>query len=109
MKMKDLLKGIYQKFLVSGGSTPAFNSYIGARMYLEEAPQGTSYPNCVYGLVNNSADWDFTHDFDEVLIDFVIFSDVTHVYMHRENSWLDKIPDAVSGKEIRGTGKKLMR
>ena len=129
--MKELFKSIYGRFQIAGGSTPAFYTAIGGRMYLEEAPQNTSYPNCVFGLVNNSASWDFTEDYDEALVDFVIYSSAVgassimgiesqlrtlyddcgfastdigatwkQVYMHRGNSWLDKIPDAVSGKSI---------
>ena len=73
--MKGLLQSITGRFNVAAGSTPAFYTNLAGRMYLEEAPQGTAYPNCVFGIINNSADWDFSNDFDDALVDFAIYSE----------------------------------
>jgi len=47
---------------------------LGGRLYLEEVPQGSVYPNATYGLVNNDNDWTFTEDFDNALIQFNLYS-----------------------------------
>ena len=72
--MESLFTGIYGRF---NDTTPARNSFytdIGGRMYLEEAPQGTVYPNATYGLVHNQHDWTFTDDFSNALIQFSLYS-----------------------------------
>lgn len=99
-------------------------------MYLEEAPEGTDFPYCVYGLVNNAADWTFTEDIDDAVVEFTIYSDSasaveitdaeaklraeyddcqlpstdigswSHIWMHRSNSYLDKLPDIIPDKSI---------
>lgn len=126
--MKDLFTGIYTRF----SSTPhsSFYNDIGGRMYLSEAPEGTAFPYCVYGLVNNAADWTFTEDTDDAVIEFTLYSDSasaveitdaesklraeyddcqlpstaigswSHIWMQRGNSYLDKLPDILPDKSV---------
>jgi len=72
--MEALFKGILGRFVGVGGSTPAFWTDIGGRMYMSENPQGTVYPNATFNLVHNSNDWTFTDDFDNSLIQFNLYS-----------------------------------
>ena len=126
--MKDLFTGIYAEF----SSVPASSFYtaLSGRLYLEEAPQGTPFPYGTYGLVNNSADYNFTNRFEEATIDFNLYSDstsgaveITGLYeklkeqfddvnltvagyselkFRRENAWLNKQPSDIPNKSVWG-------
>ena len=67
--MEVLLKGIYSK---KTGSS--FNTAIGGRLYLHEAPQQATFPYCVYYLITNTPDDTFTESGEEFTIQFNIFS-----------------------------------
>jgi len=131
--MEALFTGIYGRF---NDTTPARNSFytdIGGRMYLEEVPQGSVYPNATFGLIHNQRDWTFSSKFSEAVVQFNLYSqspsalEITdaesklrslydnaslatsdlgpiwsHVLMHRDGSWLDKIPnpDSTGGGNI---------
>ena len=71
--MKDLFEGIYTHFSTTSASS--FYSGVGGRMYLEQAPEGTQFPYAVYGVVNEGHDWNFTNDYEEVVLDFNLFAD----------------------------------
>jgi hypothetical protein len=71
--LKALFTGIYGLF--TGTPTPAINTNVSARLYLSEAPQGTSFPYIVYYLVANDYDHQFGEDYEDCLIQFNIFDD----------------------------------
>ena len=68
--MKELIEGIYSKF--SAANT--FNTYIGGRMYLEEAPQGVTWPYATFHMDNAVHEWQFKTDYYDVSILFNLFS-----------------------------------
>ena len=72
--MEALFTGIYGRFQSVSGTTPAFYTDIGGRMYIEEIPQGSAYPNATYGLIHNQRDWTFTNDFSEAIVQFNLYS-----------------------------------
>jgi len=76
--MTPLFTGIYSML---AGSALATN-YIGAKMYLNEAPQKTAFPYVTFELVTGTYDWTFCADmeFDDCLVQFNLFSkqDVTN-------------------------------
>lgn len=67
--MKNLLTAIYSKF---SGST--IFSDVGGRVFLDQAPEGTEYPYIVYSIVSDVADWQFVENFEDVVIQFSLFS-----------------------------------
>ena len=67
--MKDLTTGIYGK--ISGSS---FSSDIGGRLYKGQAPDGATYPYAVYLLVSAVPDLTFTSKYEDVVIQFSLFS-----------------------------------
>jgi len=46
-------------------------------MYTRYAPQNTPFPFAVFRIVSGIGDWNFTHDFDEVDVQFSLFSQST--------------------------------
>lgn len=68
--MKDLAKGIYDKFL----TVNTFRTYIGNRMYFDEAPQGVTYPYATYHLDSIVHEWNFGTDYFDVSVMFNLFS-----------------------------------
>ena len=56
--------------------TPLTGFYlaIGGRMYLNKAPQGATFPYCVYFVYADDNDPDFTDDHEEFQIQFNLFS-----------------------------------
>jgi len=51
-----------------------FNS-IGGRFYYQEAPQETTYPYCVYFLINTEYEFTFLTDFERALVLFNLYGD----------------------------------
>lgn len=68
--MKALFKGITDLFKV----TNAFNTSIGGRFHLYEAPEREKFPYCVYFIANNRAEYTFTTKFEYINLQFSIFS-----------------------------------
>jgi len=68
--MQVLFEGIYTKFSNDEDLSGAVTG-----LYLTEAPQGTAYPYITYHLISNVADWTFTEDMENSLIQFSIFDD----------------------------------
>jgi hypothetical protein len=68
-----LLTGIYTKFNVAN----TFKTAVGGRMYTRYAPQNTAYPFAVADIVTGIGDWDFSYDFDDIDIQFNLFSQST--------------------------------
>jgi len=71
--MKELFIGINNRFATTSASS--FRNAIGSRLYFEYANQNTQYPYAVYGMVNNSHDWQFNSDYEDVIIDFNLYAD----------------------------------
>lgn len=67
--MKNLTKGIYGKL-----SGSALAAHIGTRMYKGRAPEGATYPYIVYLTVSDNPNLTFAEDFEDVIIQFSIFS-----------------------------------
>lgn len=72
--MKNLLTGIYSKYSETtlGVHNSLYTALIGG-LHLTIAPQPTVYPYGVYMLVGTSADWTFTEDLPEAMIQFSLF------------------------------------
>lgn len=70
--MKTLFTGIYSLFVAEPAN--AFYTAIGGRLYLGEAPQGATYPYCVYSMPSNVPEYYFSGErLEEFLIQFSIF------------------------------------
>ena len=69
--MKELFKGITTVY----NTTNAFKTQTKKRFYLYEAPERVVYPYCVYFMVADENDYTFTTQFDNVLIQFSLFSE----------------------------------
>jgi len=68
--MECLFKGIWNKY----NSNAALKAVVSG-MYFTEAPQGTAYPYATYHLISDVADWTYTEDMENSLIQFSIFDD----------------------------------
>ena len=69
--MKNLLKAIMTKT-----TTPvsALSTYVGGRVYLDEAPEGVVFPYVVFFIVSGVPDRTFTERYTDTLIQFSLFS-----------------------------------
>jgi len=67
--MKNFTKALYTK----AGSS-AFMTSIGNRLFENEAPDGAAFPYCVYQIVSDVKEWEFTERFRDILVQFSIFS-----------------------------------
>jgi len=70
--MKALTEALYTR--ATGASGTAFMASIGSRFFDSEAPEGAEYPYCVYLIVTDIKDWQFVERFEDVVIQFSIFS-----------------------------------
>jgi len=68
--MQVLFTGLYNKY---NGDTDLKAAITG--FYFSEAPQDAVMPYIVYHLVSNVADWTYTEDMENSLIQFSIFDD----------------------------------
>lgn len=81
--MKNLLTAIYNKTLNS-----SLSSYVGGRIYLDRAVAGAQFPYVVYFIISGVPDKTFTEDYEEILIQFSLFSasqsatEITTMYKH---------------------------
>ena len=116
--MQDIFKSIYDLF--TAAPTPALNTNLGARLYNNNAPHGTTLPYGVFFLVSGDTDYNFTSTFDIIDIQFSLFSQADEISeiltlyenlktlyddctltvanhefhkMERNNSWLNKDAD----------------
>lgn len=71
--MKDLTTGIYTLF----NTTNSFNTAIGGRLFKGRAPVGTVLPYAIFFVVSDVYDPTFSEDFEDVLIQFSLFSDAS--------------------------------
>ena len=67
--MLNLTKAIYAKLAGS-----ALASDIGGRLHKGRAPEGTEYPYVVYMVISDVPEKTFTEDFENVVIQFSLFS-----------------------------------
>jgi hypothetical protein len=114
--MKVLFDAIYAKFTaIQGEARNSFYTDMGGRMYFMRAVQDAVFPYCVYRMVSNMYEYQFSEDFENITLQFSIFSidesavnvekyftdlktlydwctlsitGYTHVYMRREQSRL---------------------
>jgi len=70
--MRALTTGLYNR--ASGAAGVAFMASIGSRFYDTEAPQRATFPYVVYLIVSQVKDWQFVERFEDVLLQFSIFS-----------------------------------
>ena len=73
--MNPLLTGIFTKFNALPHNT--FYNAISGQLYTRIAPQGTAYPYAVLDIVTGIGDWNFTHEFDDIDIQFNLFGQST--------------------------------
>lgn len=68
--MTDLFSGIMTHY-----SGSALKNSLTGGLYNTLAPQDVSFPYAVFQLISDVPDWTFTEDFEEIVIQFNIFSD----------------------------------
>lgn len=116
--MKALFDAIYGKFTaVTDEEHNDFYNDLSGRLYFGQAPNSATWPFAVFTLVSNVVEGTFTHDYENCLIQFGIYStdesvvnvetyfehckalydwctlsitDYSHVYMRRESTRLFK-------------------
>jgi len=71
MISENLFKAIYTKATTAGN----FNTDIGGRFYLSEAPKGVSFPYAVYHLISNVPDRYFDENHYSARIQINLFDD----------------------------------
>jgi len=73
--MKALYTAIYSKFTAEvAGAHNSFYTAIGGRLYFAEAPQGATFPYCVYSMISNTPEYFFNDElYEEFLIQFSLF------------------------------------
>ncbi len=71
--MNSLFTAIWDRFATTTGS--GFYNDVSGRMYLNHAPQESTFPYCVYFSVSDFDDLDFTDEREDFLMQFNIFSD----------------------------------
>jgi len=69
--MKTLFQAIYARYLATGLRASALTD-----LYHNTAPPGVVFPYGVFTLISNVADWTFTEDFEDCLVQFSLFSSV---------------------------------
>lgn len=67
--MKNILTAIYSKF-----SGSELSSYVGGRIYLDQAPDNCEFPYVVYFVVSSTPDDAFVKKGQQTLIQFSLFS-----------------------------------
>lgn len=67
--MNNILTGIFSK--ISGS---ALSTAVGGRVFTDEAPDGTQFPYLVLSIVSDNPDENFTDSFEEVVIQFSLYS-----------------------------------
>ena len=70
--MNALLTGIFSKF--NGAPETAIHASLTGRMYSRYAPPNTTYPYAVVTIPAMAGDWDFTSNYDDVDIQFNLYS-----------------------------------
>jgi len=68
--LKSLDTAIFGKMI----STTALYSDIGGRLYKGKAPAGAEYPYIVFQIVSDVPEKTFSEDFEDILIQFSLFS-----------------------------------
>ena len=81
--MKNLTTAIYGRL-----SGSALAARINSRMFKGQAPEGTDYPYIVYMVVTDTPNHTFTEDFENVLVQFSLFS-ITSGTTEVENMYTD--------------------
>lgn len=71
--MNELFTAIYTYF--TSDVLAPFYVGIGGRLYLKKAPQEATFPYCVYFMVTDDEDDDFTDNREDIEIQFNIFSE----------------------------------
>ena len=71
--MRPLWKAIHRQFSTS--TSAAFYADMSGRLYLQQAPQNTSYPYSVFSIVSHNHEWQFNDRIEDMLIQFNIFDD----------------------------------
>lgn len=69
--MKEIFTGVYDR-LTSAGS---FNTAIGGRVYILEAPQRSTFPYCVFFPVVHTPGYTFTSITEEMLLQISLFDE----------------------------------
>jgi len=70
--MNNLFKGIYDHF--SATTDSGFYNDVSGRLFHNVAPQGSTFPYCVYFSVDDLDDLDFSDEHEDFLLQFNIFS-----------------------------------
>ena len=71
--MNSLFTAIWDRFATTTGS--GFYNDVSGRMYLNHAPQETTFPYCVYFSVSDFDELDFAEEREDLLIQFNVFSE----------------------------------
>ena len=99
--MKNLTTAIYGRL-----SGSALAARINSRMFKGQALEGTDYPYIVYMVVTDTPDHTFTEDFEDVLVQFSLFS-ITSGTTEVENMYTD-LKTLYDEKSFNVTGSTLV-
>ena len=81
--MLNLTKAIWSRL-----SGSALEAHIQNRMFKGQAPEKTDYPFCVYLIVTDTPSHTFSEDFEDVIVQFSLFS-ITSGTTEVENIYTD--------------------
>ena len=70
--MNSLFQAVYNRFSSTTGS--GFYNDVSGRAYLKKAPQGATFPYCVYFNAADDTEYDFSDEREEILMQFNVFS-----------------------------------
>jgi len=70
--MTPLMTGLYSKFTADTDGN--LYTALSGRLYHGEAPQGVTFPYAVMYAIDQQHDWSFSDDFEDVLVQFSIFT-----------------------------------
>ena len=98
--MLNLTTAIYGRLAGS-----ALSARIADRLYKGQAPAGATYPYAVFLVVTDTPDHDFSNDFEDVIVQFSLFS-ITSGTTEIENMFTDlktlydEVPFSVTGSTL---------
>jgi hypothetical protein len=73
--LKNLITAIITAFTaITGGVNNDFYNALGGRMFLDQAPEGSEFPYCVFMVVSATPDRPFGEYLSDALIQFSLFS-----------------------------------
>jgi len=92
--LDNLTNSLWNKFSeISGGEHNEFYTAVGGQMYDTQAPEVATFPYAVYSIISDVPDWTFSTYFDDVRVQFDLFSkensavEIDGIYTKLINLW----------------------